>query len=579
MNNIEFGSIAIDQETNRVRLTGSNSGIDTEAMVTALTDAKKLPALRIENRISEREAQSAAYSELEGLLSSMQSSLDGLRNPPGILGKEDNLFERKAAFFSSDTTTQPGELIGVSVANNAAAGSFKLQVEQLATARKATSDSATSATQSLADAFNGGAAFAGGFTLGLEGGPTADIVVDPDADIYALRDAINAETDTTDVTASVLKVADNDFRLVLTGGETGRDIVIDDDAGTSGVRETLGIWDGGAGNFKNSLQPSQPAIVTIDNISVTRTENTIDDLVTGVTIDLLKAEPGTTLTVDVEQALGDAKTAILNFVESYNAVRDFIDQQRQVGENGEVDKLTSPLFADSLLRQVSQDLVSEASASVSGLAPGVVSTLADIGIKVGNDNKLTLDEGKLDEALLNKSDEVRNLFEFQSTTSSSTLRVFERSNALADTDFEVVVVDADNDGIPESATIGGEAAVVHGQKITGADGSAFSGTSFLWVGTGDETIQVTATQGLADRLYNSLEGLLDPNEGRLKTSIDALTEQVATYRDDIAAIEERAEAYRETLIARFAALETALSFAESMMSYISANTDAMFADR
>ncbi len=127
----------------------------------AAYEAKRLPAVRLEQRISRNEARGAALGELKTLLQNLKDGVAGLRNPPGLLGANENVFETKQAFLSGGGAVPAGELVGVSVANRAAAGSFSLEVVRLATAHKLAAQPLGAVGQTLADAWNGGAAFAG----------------------------------------------------------------------------------------------------------------------------------------------------------------------------------------------------------------------------------------------------------------------------------------------------------------------------------------------------------------------------------------------------------------------------------
>jgi flagellar hook-associated protein 2 len=109
---------------------------------------------------------------------------------------------------------------------------------------------------------------------------------------------------------------------------------------------------------------------------------------------------------------------------------------------------------------------------------------------------------------------------------------------------------------------------VQGGKLTGRAGTAYAGLQMLWVGRGSATIDVTATQGVADRLYNILDAAADDLNGSLTRATDDLGQRNVDYRAEIDRIGERAERYRQRLIERFGAMETALSLAKSMLQQV-----------
>ncbi len=568
MADLDVGNITIDPTTNSARVTSLSSGIDTEKLTQALYDAKKIPALRIESKIEVAEAKVKAYGEMRSALAGMQQALDGLRRPPGFSGVEDNLFERKAAFFSADTPTSPATLLGIQATNRADVASFDMRIDALASAHKVMSDAFSAADATLAEL---GVTGAQTLTIGLGTGPTADLAVTEDTTVFELRDAINAEAATTGVKASVLKVADGDHRLILTGRETGlgRDIAL-----TSDGDAAAGL---NVGDAANELSAARDAELLVDGVQVFRSSNTITDLMAGLTVDLYQADPGTTVTVDIEADFSAAREAVFGFVDAYNGFRDFVETQRAVGEDGAVDKLAAPLFGDTLLRSLGQQLGFAVGGAVEGLAAGAPTTLAALGITMGEENRLAVDAGVLDAKLLADPDAVRRVFEFNATTSDPDLAVFAHSNALPSSTFEVEKL---GDGTWQlrdgTNTLTLEAT---GGTLKAPAGSAYDGLTLFWTSESDPVgpIAVEATQGIADRLYNTLDDAANDLDGTIQRAIDETSARADDWRDDVARIEQRAEDYRLVLIEKFARLETALSLSESMLTQVRAQTDAMSA--
>jgi flagellar hook-associated protein 2 len=563
MSELGLGNLTIDPKTNAPRLTSMSSKIDTERLTNALYEAKLIPATRIEQKIEVGDAKVKAYGELKAKLEEMQNALDGLRNPPGLTGVDDNLFERKAAYFSSDTTTQPGTLLGVQASNRADVGSFDLTIDSLATAHKTMSQSFAGAADTV------GAAAAGTLTLGLGPGETADVAVGADMTVYDLRDAINAESATTRVEASVLKVADDDVRLVMTGRATGLDNTID----LTGPGPLTGLLQ------DQTLSPASDAELTIDGVPVVRAENTITDLMDGLTIDLYQADANTKVSVEVEPDFTGAKEAIQGFVDAYNGLRDFVAGQRAVSEDGDVDRLESPLFGDSLLRSIGQELGFAVGGAVEGLAPDQPRTLAQLGIDMGEAGRLSVDGAKLDEMLLKNPGAVRDVLEFKAETSDPGLALYRHPATLPSTDFQVEKL---GDGSWQ-LTDGTDTLTLEadGNTLKAPAGSAYDGLTMFWTDDADPAgpIDVAATQGIADRLHGAIEKAVGDVDGTIRQAVDQTKSQTDGWREDVARIEARAEDHRLMLIDKFARLETALSLSESMLTQVRAQTDAMSADR
>lgn len=557
---LSVGSLSLSNGA--TRLTGTSSNLDTEALVAAAYQAKRQPAVRLEQRVARNEARAAAWTELRGLLEELKDSVAGLRNPPGLLGASENLFEAKQAFVTGSGTEAADGLVGVSVENSATVGVFTLEVERLATANKLMARSVGAAGQTLAEAWNGGTAFDGTLELGLAGGTKATIAVRGDMSADDLRAAINAVAARTGVAASIVGVSADERRLVLTATETGGVIELADTGGVGGLMAAT------------TLQAAQTARLSIDGIPLERTTNRIDDALPGVTLDLFRAEPGTPLTVKVEPSLAAAKEQLLGFVSAYNAVREFVARQGTVDANGNLAE-DAVLFGDRTLRALTQKLGDLVGSSVPGLDAGALSTLRDVGITLEAGGRLKVDEATLDSRLLGRLDEVRRVFEFSASASSSGLAVYARANGLSDLAFKVEVSDADGNGRPEAATLDGVAAIVDGGMIQGAPGTPYAGLKLIWSGRGSASIDLAVSPGLADQLYNALDTALDQSDGPLQRSADELAAANRDAAVRIAQIEDRASRARELLIQRLSAMESALSLANTMLTQLRAQMDAM----
>jgi hypothetical protein len=111
--------------------------------------------------------------------------------------------------------------------------------------------------------------------------------------------------------------------------------------------------------------------------------------------------------------------------------------------------------------------------------------------------------------------------------------------------------------------------------IEGAPGTAYEGLKLLWSGHGNAAIDLAVSPGLADQLYNALETALNEVDGPIQRSLDELEAANRGHARRIEAIEERATRACDLLIARLGAMESALSFANTMLTQVRAQMDAM----
>jgi flagellar hook-associated protein 2 len=304
---------------------------------------------------------------------------------------------------------------------------------------------------------------------------------------------------------------------------------------------------------------------------VTRSENTIDDLFQGVTLDLFQAEPGTSVSLAIEQDLNGVKEQIRAFVDAYNDVKQYINAQRQDVElEGMADGEAGALFRDRTLANVESQL----SAIIGNGSEGSdgFQVLAEIGIKfVDNDtvtnptarDTLAIDETELNDALLNNLDGVRDLFAFDATTSSSdiTLVNFNRASQHNAGGDHSLYVETDAGGAVTYAEINGVAADVSGNRITGAEGSGGGeGVSFFYSGaaTMGRTIDFNVSTGIASQMNFEIDRLM-AKDGPLDSQKDAISRQNESAEERITRELDRLAYQRERMLARFVEMERQLA--------------------
>jgi flagellar hook-associated protein 2 len=138
--------------------------------------------------------------------------------------------------------------------------------------------------------------------------------------------AINGETGTTGVSATL--GSDGQISYTSTSG----DIDIQDVTGS--LATDLELSDKGP---KNILKAAQDAILTVDGLQVTRSDNKIDDLINDVTL-TLEGEGETTLTVDFDK--DQTRGKIEDFVDKYNTAIELIYDKINVKKDFKLKGLT-----------------------------------------------------------------------------------------------------------------------------------------------------------------------------------------------------------------------------------------------
>lgn len=580
----------IGSQNGKTILTGGQSGLDIEGLVKGLTEAKRLPAVRLETKNELLNKQKSALTDLQSLLTRFRSAVDTLRNPPGVQNASKNIFEYRTA------TTSLSGYVDVKVLPGAVQQSFSIdEISAVAKETKqqtATTFLAASATTGVVAA--NGDATAGKFSAGtfslrvLDGGAAAQVTLAQNDSLQTVVNKFNAVKDRTGIQANLVKVAsgtpDSTYTITFTATKTGLTSAFDlGSAGTvtsdpDGVLAQLGF---------NTTQPAQNATFKLDGVSIVRETNTIDDLVTDVTFTLkqpLSAVTPVNVTVQSDTEL--VTNAINQFADVYNELRVFAAKQNQVGEDG-LPVEDAVLFGNATLRAISESMTTFATSLVNGLQASAPQGLADIGIGFddfdGDDENpltrsiITINAEKLASTLASDFDAVRDVFEFKFTSDNSNLLVFKRSNALTATSA-TLNIDITN-GV-YTATVNGTnynldvtALNASSYTIKGKAGTPLEGLEFVYGSGADATINISMTQGLADRIYNELDRALAA-DGSVNGAIDGLQAQEDRNKTEITKIDDFIEGYRERLLVQYSALEAALSKANNLLSLLDAQANA-----
>lgn len=581
----------------RVSFSGLGSKIDFQATVDALIAAKRIPVDRLEAQIEKSQQKIAAYQDFRGKLSTLQDSLKNLYGAVTVDASR-NIFEAKQAFASASRSdgqaaSNPANLLGVTVTNRAAVGKHTIEVVQTAASHRVGSGTFASATQDLGTARGLGAnSVSGNIQIG-----GASIEVRSSDTLQSLVDRINNANKgagATGVSASIVRVSETESYMALTVDKAGRSLGTDIALGDpDGVLEQLGVLSGGA--IDNEFQAARKAQFYADGILdpvtkqpllIQRDSNTISDLFSGVTLSLYQAEPGTTITIDVDRNLSQAKAAITNFVDAYNSVRGFLNQQLDTDATTGKPRSDATLFGSTTLSDIETRLSRIVGGGGQGTNPAF-SVLAQIGIGFVNNNALadplavntlTIDNEKLDQALIANIDDVKKLFgfDFNASTPQVSMLAFNGSTSYKADGYKLDVTWDDVAGKIASATVDGQPASVNGRTIKVESGGA-KGLSLFFNGGADMTgIDLNFSVGFGSQMFFELGNLLDSQSGLVETEIKALTTGNQQKQTRIEEMTVRLDLQRETLLAKYIKMETALTSMNQTIENLKQMTESMF---
>lgn len=542
---------------NRTFLFGAASGIDTEALIDVAYKQRTREADKIDVRMDSNVSRNEAYSELQTLSQKVADSMALLKRNYSVLSTTASLFDSRVGSISSSSATQPGQLMSVSIDPGTTLGTYEIEIIDKAKAHRI--GSGTTTTDPNADL-----GYNGSFDIGIQGKTAKTINITADMSLNELAGAINANSSTTGVSASIVKVSATSYQLIMTGADTAKQIEVTNVTGDDAMTG-LGVISGGT--FAHVIQPAQQAKIKFDNIEIVSDTNNFDGIVTGVNMTVKNSEPGTTITLDVENDTASVKDALTTFVESYNEFRAFIIKNQEVSSDGEVSK-DAILYGDTLLKSLGMQMQDVIAQSFGG-GNGDFSNLRDIGIKLNTSSMFEIDNTALDAALLNKFDKVRAVFETSVTSSSTEIRMMSNTSKKS-LNFAMDITMSGTD--IASVSVGGNSDLfeINGKTIKGKAGTDYEGMSFTYIGTSSQTINIGVKQGFADLMNSTIKDFSDTVTGSIqkeKINNENLNKEMALRADRI---RERAEDYRNKLIDRYAALETQMNQAQSTLTRLRA---------
>jgi len=544
------------------------SGIDTEALVKALTDAKRLPATRLEDKIKLNDSRSKALADLQALLSKLKDAASFLRNPPGVGNDADNAFAFTKTTILSNTSVDGNSYLSVSSTPGTTLQNYVISdITSLARAKVQSTGDITIATADAAAVSStpvGGQFKAGTFTLKGQ-----QITFASGDSLNTVAAKLNAVSSQTGIRANIIQVSTGTYQLSFTATATGT--TADFDFNNVDVPGTLVDPDGVFSGI-TTKQTATNAEFKLNGVSIVRQSNTASDVVSGVTFTLLQTTPDedTELTIGIKPDTQTAKNGILNFISAYNDLKVFAAKQMELGPDGTFTE-DAVLSGSSSLRSTASTITSQLASLVSGITGGNPSRLSDLGITAAElpaskdnpqvRNILNVDEAKLDAALEGNFTALRKVFEFTFTTSNPNIRIFQRSNALNTSGFTldvnpfatqttgiINVADADTaitSATPQEGFFKTGTVTINGQPIVFADGdslnmirdkfnavSASSGMTaeVVSVAAGQYRLKFTSTPVPAgNNNFNLMSNAIDPSSVFQFMQVESVSTFKATY--------------------------------------------------
>jgi flagellar hook-associated protein 2 len=315
---------------------------------------------------------------------------------------------------------------------------------------------------------------------------------------------------------------------------------------------------------------------------ISRSSNTIDDVINGVTLHLHDTTDEAGIKVTLTRNIDAVKDKINAMVDTYNQVISYISQKTDYNES---TKIAGSLMGDytvtSVRSQLSSLLISKAKGFINDidtfLLPG------QLGLELDSDGKLSFDTSTFDEAVSEDYMDVLALIGADKTGSSNsnTIKFYNASSkyTMADTYNVQVVISG---GVISSAKIKLSSETTYrdasfsGNIITGnssfdSHGDPLYGENGLQLSVdlsrdGTYSASVWIKQGFAGAMEVALDKMLKTSTGSLQIDQEHIKDQIESLQERIDNEEARLTKKKAQLTTRFATLEKTLALLQSQMS-------------
>jgi flagellar hook-associated protein 2 len=365
---------------------GAGSGLNSKNLVESLVAAERAPQeSRVNSKIADSEQQISAYGTVLSSLQSLETSFGQLNDATD--------FATYSTSISGGLSASGGSSFEVTTDSSVQSGRYEIAVTNIAEPDRWVSAGFDASDTTL----NDGTAF--NTTLTFADGTTQTIAVET-ATPAGMVSAINAAS--VGVTASLVDTGSDtgQYKVVLTGslGADNAFTVSDDIASGTDI------------SFPSQVSTAADAALTIDGVAVTRSSNTITDLIDGATIELLDQSSGT----GVLSVTADTQTVedrIRSLVQTYNSIQTVFSTLRNPDAD---DPLAGALSGDNTFRTI-ENQVRQMFTGLSSTPGESLSYLSDIGVEMTRFGTLEIDDTKLSDALTNNYTDVITMLSADTT--------------------------------------------------------------------------------------------------------------------------------------------------------------------
>lgn len=354
-----------------IRGPGAMSGLFDPKMVEQIVNLEKLPVEAAKQRREKVVTEKEEFGKLQKLVSELDVSLNTIKSKP--------------SFYKLKIESSHPDIIDGSVTGPTLTGSYEFEIRGLAKNEK-----------ELAYGFpdkNESEVGFGFMLIEREDLDDFEVIIEPGSTLNDVVQAINDAEAGVKAMVINTKYKPDSYRLLVISEQSGKESKVYIDEDTTFLE------------FKEQVSGRNLDIL-FEDVPVTDQDNNLEDLIDGVVFNVKRSEPGTRVQVSIDYDVDATMESIQEWVNKYNEISKFINDQFTVNP---ATKKAGLLSGDQSLKTIQRLLQSAISGSSTNGRK--YSTLSEVGITTDpRTGLLNMDESKVRGALAEDYEGVANLF-------------------------------------------------------------------------------------------------------------------------------------------------------------------------
>lgn len=524
---------------------GVGSGLDTTSLIEALVNAETEGVKEsLDNKETEYKAQISAFSTIKNNLKVFNDNLEIIQQN-NSLGYAGSSSDKTVATFTVNGN-QASQSVNSSLTVSSLASAHTLTGPALS------SPGTTVGARQISISFGTWTADptqGGGQSHSSNGMSTITVNPTSTTTLTQLRDMINsAATDSNsdgeqDVMATILYDGSNYMLSLKSQFGVANEMKVTDNHASSPVY----AYDTSDGAQLTQRVAGTNASFSVDGISMTRPSNSIDDLYAGMTLDLLSTSDSA-VTIKSEVDLASARTAITDFVTTYNDVMKSLQSYRESDPTD--DERNGLLAGDSLLRSIMNEMRLSSATPINGYEGGPY-YLSNLGVKTMRDGSLSFaDPDMLDRQFKNNAESLRSFFKDQIISDSTDIIPLRYS--IADTKPGSYAVSVSSG----TATVGGVSTTASGSTYTVASGDP-NGMA-LTINSSNTSGTIHYGRSFITLLQEKLDTFLKFN-GLIYSKVESANQRLSELAQKQENLDDRIAALYSRYETQYSAMESAIA--------------------